>query len=300
MKFRRLLQCLAIPMLGYATAGFAYESEEAVPLFIQGVLGSSTSEKISIELNGRLVSIDAILKNQSKGVNRIGVAAFTPFFNSLGEGEEHYEKSFSEIAIKINDKTIKPTIDKRGFFLGRDITAELKKANLPPLPTAEFNEKNLAKLPKQVGLKIIDWQGYVSYTWGMDLPALSNNRIQLSYRALPQFAIEEIVSANFSSKVAQHCGDPEDIRRLLSSTDNGISHALVERYVIPVHLSNMQEINLKVTQPSVNWLRARPALVLACGTTVIGNDKALLVNDIRNTDQPISILVISRLANPGK
>ena len=287
-------------MFGFVTTGFAYESEEAVPLFIQGVLGSSTPEKISIELNGRLVSIDAILKNQAKAVNRIGVAAFTPFFNSLGEGEEHYEKSFSDVAIKLNEKSVEPIISKRGFFLGRDITAELKKANLPPLPTSEFNEKNLTKLPKQAGLKIKSWQGYMSYTWGMDLPALSKNRIQLNYRALPQFAIEEIASANFSSKVAQHCGNPEEIRRQLSLLDSGISYALVERYVIPVNLHNTQEINLKVTQPSVNWLRARPALILACGAKEIGKDKTLLVNDINNTDQPISVLVISRLADSAK
>ena len=80
--------------------------------------------------------------------------------------------------------------------------------------------------------------GYIqmggAYSWTLNLPAQSINRLQLTYRALPQFGLEDISDESFANHVMQYCGNPDEIRKKLKAYSPDISYVLVERYVLPI------------------------------------------------------------------
>ena len=290
----------AFILFGYVSVSTAYENEDAVPLTIEASAGDQTFDSVLVELNGRDVSILTSMRNESKTTKQLGFTAYTPFFEYLGKGEEHYDKSFSDLAVLLNSKKVKITSSHRGFFMGRDITNDLVKARIAPLPHSDFNEASLSKLPKQFGLPIKNWQGYVAYSWSLSLPAQSINRLQLTYRALPQFGLEDISDESFANHVMQHCGNPDEIRKNIKAYSPDMSYALVERYDLPIKLKKVSEIRLKVSPPNTHWLRARPLISLACGIKGDSRSKADLNGPIQGVDNPISVLVISKLADLAK
>ncbi len=300
IKSNKCLLCLASLMLIVSADGAAYEFENAYPLTIAAEIGDQNLDKIRIELNGRDILITLAINNEGNSSKRIGFAAYSPFFDQLGEGEEHNDKTFSDIAVSFNDKPIKLLSSHRGFFLGRDITDNLIKAGLNPLPSTDYSAKKLKKLPKLLGLKVNSWQGYVSYSWGLHVPPHSTNQMNISYRALPQFGLEQISDVRFAQQVLQHCGKPDEVRKHLAALNGASDYALVERYEIPIKFIQMTEVNVKVSQPTINWLRAKPVFSMVCGIGENAQNRASLIGAIDSINESISVLVISQLSPPEK
>jgi hypothetical protein len=74
---------------------------------------------------------------------------------------------------------------------------------------------------------------------------------------------------------------------------------MIERYEVPIQFMKMQDVSIQVAQPARNWLGAHPVVALACGLPN-PDSKANLAGTLVNANKVVSVLVISRLAEPGE
>ncbi len=217
MKFPILTWPALFAALIVGATAAAYENENAVPLTLGLEAGRALVEQIAVNLDGQEVSILTTLRNGEVRALQIGWYASTPQFVLLGDGEEHLDKSFSDVSASFNGKAKKPVVFRRGYFMGRDITNELSHAGLAPLPDLHADAPKLARLPAVQGLRFEQWQGYVAYSWSVAVPPYVSGVVEVRYRALPQFSLTALDSAGFDQAVLQHCGSPDAIRRRWSS-----------------------------------------------------------------------------------
>ncbi len=276
----------------------AYENENAVPLTLGLEAGRALVEQIAVNLEGRQVSILTTLRNGETRARQIGWYASTPQFVLLGDGEEHLDKSFSDVSAKFNGKATIPVVYRRGYFMGRDISNELSQAGLAPLPDLQADAKKLARLPTVQGLRFEQWQGYVAYSWNVAVPPHVSGVVEVRYRALPQFSLTELDSAAFDQAVLQHCGSPDAIRRRLRRMAAEPVQVMVERYEIPLAFVLMRDVQLAIRQPRANWQKAHPVVSLACGLANPGLT-ASVSGTVISANLGLSVLVVSSLAGPG-
>lgn len=297
-KYQHGMACCVVLLAGCGSAA-AYESENAVPLTLAMEAGRAAIGRIAIRLSGRDVEIATTVSNPAASSMTVGFYAYTPQFSLLGEGEEHADKSFSSLSASIDSAPRAAAVTRRGYFMGRDITAELSRAGLPALPDANADEKKLAKLPLRQGLRPELWQGYAGYAWSVPLAARATANFALRYRALPQFGVEELGSGQFARRVQQHCGSADAVRRLARAADAKAERVLFERYELPVQYMASRELMLEVAQPARNWLGAQPVAVLVCGLAdaADGPGAAAGVAGALTADgTALSVLVVSTLA----
>lgn len=297
MNIATLIRCTLLASAWVSATAGAYESENAVPLTLGLEAGAAVVEGLAIRLEGREVSVATTLTNGSAAAQKIGWYASTPHFSPLGEGEEHADKSFADIRARFNDQPRDPLVYRRGFFMGRDITAQLSKAGLPALPDTQADATKFDRLPSLQGLRPEQWQGYVAYSWGAVLPAQSSASIGVTYRALPQFALIAVDSAAFTQLAQQHCGDPEAVRQRVRQAAGVVSEVMVERYELPVSFMLLRETAVTIVQPASNWQHAHPVVSLLCGLDNPGL-QASLAGTVADANQTLSVLVISALASP--
>jgi len=284
---RRLLICAA----AICTTAAAYDSENAVPLTLGLEAGKVTVEKIAVKLNGREVTVSVALQNSGRVARRVGWYANTPQFSLLGDGEEHLDKSFADIRARFNGVALTPQTYHRGYFMGRDITPELTKAGLAPLPDLKADEKKLARLTTVQGMRPEQWQGYASYAWADSIAHDSAALLEVRYQALPQFSLVDLDSSLFAQTVQQHCGDPGRVRDRLQRAANGATQVMVERYELPLAFMLMREVQLEIVQPAVNWQQAHPLVSLVCGMN--NANQAASISGTVNADLVLSVLVLS-------
>ena len=294
MTLHFLTRCVLLTAATTCLPGAAYESENAVPLTLGLEAGKVAVEKIAVRLDGREVTVSTTLKNGEGGARRIGWYASTPQFSVLGDGEEHLDKSFADIGARFNGQARKPTAYRRGYFMGRDITAELAKAGLPPLPDLQADQKKLNRLALAQGMRPEQWQGYASYAWNEILPANRSAQVEVRYRALPQFALVDLESALFTQTIQQHCGNPDAVRRRLLAVAGGATQVMVERYDVPLVYLLQQDVQLEIVQPAANWQQAHPLVSLACGLDNAGQ-VANVSGTIGGANLALSVLVVSAL-----
>lgn len=296
MTVLALIRCTLLAGVWVSSSAGAYESENAVPLSLGLEAGGAPVEGISIKLDGRQVSVLTTLRNSATHAQKIGWYASTPLFSSLGDGEEHADKSFADISARFNDRPQTPQVYQRGFFMGRDITDQLAKAGLAPLPDLQADAKKLARLDRVHGLRPEQWQGYAAYAWSTSLPAHASASIAVSYRALPQFALLDLDSAAFNQVVQQHCGDPAAVRQRVTQAMGAVTQVMVERYDLPVNYMLMRELPVELVQPQRNWQQAQPLASLLCG---LDNPalRASVSGLVAQADQALSVLVVSALAD---
>lgn len=289
----------------------AAEEETEVPLMITKARGPALGAA-SVTLTGEAVEIDAELRNETSTPAWYGFYADTPLFQVLGMDEEHVHKDFGDLAVSLNDQPFKLAVSRRGFFLGHDITGELLKAGLDPLPTLPDTTASggaavaakLKKVPRQFGIALedsSDWQGMVSYAWSGNLPASSAGSLKIRYQALPQFGRAAISDQRFARLVRQHCGDVgqavAQIRRLDPHLAESGDYVLFERYVIPLPSGgDGSDVRLKVAQPTKNWMGGHPMLTLVCGLAAPYSDTSSVSGVIGQADSALSILIISTMA----
>ena len=290
-----LLLALMLPCM----AG-AYEAEDAVPLTLNALLGKLRLERLSVKLNGREVEISATLRNNESTPQTLGLYAATPVFAQLGEGEEHADKTFSELAVSFAGGPFqRAAVTRRGYFMGQDVTAALARAGIGALPDANVSEKQLARVRFPFGMRASDWEGAVTHAWTGRLAPNTSAAATVRYRALPQFGIDDISSPYFRQQVQQHCGDPDKAIAEIVKHNGGSQYVMTERFELPVGFMKMQEVVLDVAQPATNWLGAHPILSLVCGLPGEGKQPAL-AGTLASANQRISVLVVSRMATAGE
>lgn len=300
MKKNRTAIYMALIVL-FINSAQAYEYESAVPLTIDAKQDTLGAGEASIRLDGNKVEVGVSFNNESDSSIKNGFYAYTPFFTQLGEGEENADKSFSDLKVSLNGKPVKLVTERRGFFLGSDITKALVKAGLDPLPDGDANYEKIKKIPDQSGFKFRDgrdWQGFVSYAWSATIGAKSRDSMAISYKALPQFSLENISGERFSQIVQQHCGDTKLIVSQIKKIDPAIEDVLVEKYQLPVKFINRQKIHLTVSQPATDSLGGHPVISLVCGLERQENSLLSASGVIEDLDGTLSILIISKLARP--
>lgn len=295
MTYLRISPLLALLMLGISISAIAYEEEDSVPLMITTQADDGNVQKTSIKLNGREVEIKSEIRNENNSVKRLGFAANTSFFEQLGDGEEYVDKTFSDLKVDLNGKSLRLLAYRRGFFLGEDVTEKLSRAGIPPLPNTNVDERKLKRLASLHGLELSNWQGYIAYSWIASLPAKSTNWQTIRYKALPQFERDEISSDRLSQRVSQHCGNPTEIRQYLVDLNLETNALLVEKYDLPVQLVKTQAISIEVQQSSKNWLGARPIISLMCGISDRLGGRVSYSGVLSNVGRVTSVLVISTL-----
>lgn len=290
-----LLLALLLPCM----AG-AYEAEDAVPLTLNAVFGKLRLERLSVKLNGRDVEIATTVRNDESTRQRLGLFAATPVFAQLGEGEEHADKTFAELAVSLSGGQFqRAALTRRGYFMGQDVTAALAKAGIGALPDASVTDKQLARVRFPFGMRASDWEGQVTHAWTGQLAPKTSAAATVRYRALPQFGIDDISSPFFRQQVRQHCGDPDKVIGEIVKHNGGSGHVMTERFELPVRFMKMQEVALEVAQPATNWLGAHPILSLVCGLPNDGNQPAL-AGTLANANLSISVLVVSRMGTAGE
>lgn len=294
MKTSTLIRCTLLASALLSASAGAYESEDAVPLTLGLEAGAAVVEGIVVKLDGRQISVTTTLQNGASSPQKIGWYANTPHFGVLGDGEEHADKSFADISARFNEQPRPPLVYRRGYFMGRDITAELSKAGLPVLPDLQADAKKLARLSAVQGLHPEQWQGYAAYSWSEKLPAHSSASVAVSYRALPQFALIGLDSMAFTQAVQQHCGDPEALRQRVKQVAGAATEVMVERYEIPVSYMLMREVPVEIVQPSRNWQQAQPLVSLLCGLSNTAL-QASVSGTVAQANQVLSVLVVSAL-----
>jgi hypothetical protein len=287
-----LICCTLLAAALIAAPAMAYESENAVPLEFGLEVGGALVQGLSIRLDGRDISLSTRVTNNADTAQKIGWYANTPHFAVLGEGEEYADKSFADISAQFNGQPDKATVYQRGYFMGRDITSELARAGLGPLPDFQADSKRLTVQ----GLHPEQWQGYVAYAWHENLLPGSSGNINVSYRALPFFALASLDSAPFNQIVQQHCGDPDAVRQRLQQAAGAITEVMVESYEVPVRFMLMRDVPVEIVQPPRNWQQAQPLVSLVCGLSNPGL-QASLSGTVANANLSLSVLVISALAN---
>lgn len=281
--------CLTIAICNSASA---QEGENSVPFLMGLESGNAKLEKIAVEIVGRDVAIRTELRNNEAVLRKVGWYATTPQFAVLGSGETYDNKSFDDVRATFNGKTTRPHVYRSGYFMGHDISAQLLGVGLDVLPKLNSDSKKLAKLKQINKMQIDDWHGYVNYVWTTTILPLAHAAIEVKYRTLPEFALTEIDSRIFDRMVRQHCGDKIAARRRVKLTDATISQVIIERYDVPIAYLRMHDVELSITEPSTNWLDARPILSLACGINNPGQ-QANISGIIENANSALSILVVS-------
>lgn len=294
MKLRSLTLCALLAAGTMCVNAVAYESENAVPLTLGLEAGKVSVEKITVKLNGRDVTVSTTLKNSDGAARRIGWYANTPQFGVLGDGEEHLDKSFADVGARFNGLSRKPVVYRRGYFMGRDITQELAKAGLPPLPDLQASQKKLDRLAAVQGMRPDQWQGYAAYSWTETMPANTSAQIEMQYRALPQFALIDLDSALFAQTIQQHCGNPDTARRRLLAVAGGATQVMMERYDLPLAYMLQQDVQLEIVQPPANWQHAHPLVSLVCGLDN-ASQSASVSGTISSANLGLSVLVLSAL-----
>ncbi|WP_338768319.1 hypothetical protein [Massilia sp. METH4] len=285
-----LVGCVAV---AGSTKTFAYDSENAVPLTITADLGAVSITQMAITLDGRNVAIRSLLRNETDSRQSVTFYASTPVFGQLGDGEEHLDKSFSDIAVAVNNTPVRISKFLRSYFRGHDITGILAKAKLGPLPDVNADPAKLARLPTIEGDKPFDWQASATYSWSSQLMPGSTAVHVVNYRALPQFSLEELESPQMEERVRRHCGNPGEVRERLKSLGAG-QQVLVERYEVPLPYMAMRSVELSVKQPTRNWLGARPVMTLVCGVHGgIHGSQPSISGTLPAAEQTLSVLVIS-------
>lgn len=279
-----------------ATCTQAFEFEDAVPLTIGGIQGNARPSDVEVSLDGKTVTVSARLSNETHALVKRGYYAYTPLFHRLGAGEENYDKSFSDLKVTFDGKAIPLVTGRRAFFLGKDVTGEVRAAGLDPLPSEESDLAKVARIKPQLGMKLSDgrdWEGFVSYSWVVPVPADSTGVLTIRYQALPQFSLDEVTSARLSRLVEQHCGDVAQVTQRLQAMDAGSGQILVQRYVVPVSFMNRAPVKVSLSQPSPDWMGGRPLLSLTCGLTPRDGASLPATGRIDDSDANLSILVIS-------
>lgn len=268
------------------------EYENAVPLLLGLEAGTAEVQKIDIKLDGRQVTVLTVLENVEAKSRKVGWYATTPQFSIIGIGEEHLDKSFADVRATFNAKSTRAMVDQRGYFMGRDITAQLTRARLPALPSRDADAKRLARLGIPGGMRVDQWRGYVNYAWTATLPANGTAAIRVKYRPLPAFALIDLDSDDFARAVKQHCGDaPAAVRRVRAAA-GAHAQVIIERYEVSIASLRVQDVNVSVVEPIKNWMDAHPVLSLACGVV---NDDGLanIAGIVTRANSMISILVVS-------
>ena len=267
----------------------AFETEPAVPLTVDAVLGTLAIERLAVRLSGREVEIATTLRNGGVSLHSAGFSARTPFFRQLGIAETHADKTFSSLTVAAGGKTVHaPGARRRGFFLGQDITPALQAAGIAPLPDRNVTEKKLARVRFPHGLKADDWEGYVSYSWAHQVAPGARVTSTMSYTALPRFGPEAVASEAFRQAVRAHCGDPLRLGARLGSDE----FVFVETYELPIRHMQAHNVALTIVQPATSWAGMHPVQTLVCGLDA-QPDGAGVAGTISG-QQHLSVLVISR------
>jgi hypothetical protein len=288
---KKILQFMCIA-LALCNPVMAQESESSVPLLLGLESGNAEVKKITMHITGREVAIRTDLINNEATARNIGWYASTPLFSVLGTGETYDNKTFADVRATYNGKAIKPYVYQQGYFMGHDISAELARVGLAPLPNLNSDPKKLAKLDPINEIRFVEWQGRVNYAWTAPLPSLGHIAIEVTYRALPEFALVEVDSYVFGRVVQQHCGDPRTAMQSVKATNAAISQVIIERYEVPIAYLRVYDVDISIVQPRTNWLDARPVLSLACGLKN-ADQRANVRGTISNASSVISILVLS-------
>lgn len=289
----KITPLLIFLLLFVAENSNAYEEEDGIPLTISTQSEYGNIEKTSVKINGRNVEIVTEINNDKKISKRIGFTAYTPFFEQLGVAEDNENKTFADLTVSFNGKPLKPRVYRRGFFLGEDVTTELLKVGIGPLPDKDIDSKGV----KHRGLPLDNWQGYVAYSWTPLLSPNSNNVAAIRYRAVPQFGRDEISSERFSHRVLQHCGKPDEIRKYLLDLNPAFDSVLFDRYEIPINfLPRMRNVKIEVLQPTKIDSEEQPLFSLVCGLSDRSGKAENFSGTIQSPEKIISVLVISRFA----
>jgi hypothetical protein len=284
----------AIVASGLLCSGIAsaYESENGVPLTIAAAIWKVQAENVSIRLQGRDVTVSAVLYNNTKSPQFAAWYAYTPLFHQLGEGESHLDKSFSDLRVLVRGQPKKIEKQVRAYFMGRDITERLVKAGIDPTPSLDVPYTKLNRIPKVDGVAPEDWDASITYAWSDRIASGERSTHEIRYRDLPQFGPEEISSDSFSRRIRQYCGDPERVRARIKQAYPDAQLVVVERHEFPLPSMALGEVTLEATQPARNWLGARPLISLACG---IDNPKLLpdIKGVLSSADQTLHLMTIS-------
>ncbi len=272
----------------------AFEDEPAVPLFIDAVLGKVSVDTVVLTLSGREVEIVTTLHNREAQPHKAGFYARTPFFRQLGIAETHSDKTFSDLSVSSAGRTVRgPGVQRRGFFMGQDITAALAVAGIAPLPDLEVSSRKLARVRFPYGIKAEDWEGYVSYSWAETIAPGARSVSTIRYRALPEFGPESVASDRFNQMVRAHCGDPAAVAAEVRKRNGASSHVMLEVYDIPVSFMRMEKVKVSVQQGATNWLKAQPIAALGCGLQA-GTAPTALSGEFSSAEGRLSVLVMSR------
>jgi hypothetical protein len=285
-----------ISLIFHTTPASASDSENGVPLTISLENGQVSLEHLAIRLHGRDVTIRTELNNDTATPQAVAFYAYTSLFSQLGEGEEYFDKSFTDLRVSIQGRPRQTRKTYKSYFLGRDITDNLLKAGLNPLPDFRANPRKMARLPLIEGFKPTAWQGSVMYSW-TDRMAPGTKVVQeIHYVDLPQFSLEDVESPRFSQRVQQYCGDPESVRLKIKTSDPHSSQVMIERHDFLLPYVALREVLVEVTQPERNWMGAHPIITLMCGVEN-PNSIAKLSGLLDAADQSLQIMTISIINN---
>ncbi|PCE34025.1 hypothetical protein BZL54_02430 [Burkholderia ubonensis subsp. mesacidophila] len=282
-----------------ATGASAFEFEDAVPLTIGAMQRNVRPSDIDVSLDRKTVTVSARLRNETHAWATSGYYAYTPLFHRLGAGEEHDDKRFADLTVAFDGKAVPLVTERRAFFLGKDMTGDVRAAGLDTLPSEASDPAKLARIKPQLGMKLDDgrdWEGFVSYSWVIPTPPDSTGALTIRYQALPQFSLEEVTSARFARLVEQHCGDVARVTQRLRAMEAGAGQILVQRYVVPVSFMNRTPVKVSLSQPSPDWMGGQPLISLVCGLTARDGAALPATGMIDDPDAALSILVISRPA----
>lgn len=276
-----------------ASTGFAYDSENGVPLTVGVQLGETRIKAVQISLSGREVELAVSLSNWTKRPQYAGFYATTPLFGYLGEGEEYADKTFHDLKAFQDGDALRVTNTQRAYFLGQDITPILRKAGIGPIYSNEIHWKKLEKLPTLENIRIDNWQSQVSFGWSARIAPKSTTVETVTYSSLPQFGIESLDSEGFSQLVQQHCGQPEALKELVHAAAPEETGVLAEVFQFPLPFLNLEEARVTIEKPKSRWMHSRPIAAVACGYE--GALELPSEGVIRRTNNTISILVVSLL-----
>lgn len=135
----------AVAMMAAACA-HAFEFEDAVPLTIGAMQRNARPSDIDVSLDGKTVTVAARLRNETHAWVKSGYYAYTPLFHRLGAGEEHDDKRFSGLTVAFDGTAIPLVAERRAFFLGKDVTGEVRAAGLDTLPSEERDPAQVARI----------------------------------------------------------------------------------------------------------------------------------------------------------
>lgn len=296
MKLNSLASIVVLLSTLAGTAS-AFEFEPAVALTIGEKVGNLSVDDIRINLSGKSVTIKGRVDNPRTTPVRNGYFAYTPLFNRMGVGEENYSKDFKEFRVAINEQPVLLSEERRGFFLGRDITTLLRQAGLDPLPSENADSLKVKKLSHHIGFDIqngLEWQGFVSYSFTPTFAPKSSSTIKIAYTALPQFSLEKVGGEQFAQIISQHSGNAGSLGQAIRSNHPDAEYVLIERYDIPASFFDGKTVFVKVSQPPTNWAGVHPFASLACGLETDSPSLTSISGRIvASPDARLSILVIS-------